>query len=1366
MSSLNVEADAANGPYNSLSSLREVHTKLLKRYKEGENEEVLTEIETFVRRACATGTVLDNENDRDAAQSLLDYWMTVIYRARRNMADATLEEFDPSLAPKLDDSLCPYRGLNAFQEEDTDLFFGRRRLIEALIEKTKETRLMFVVGPSGSGKSSLVLAGLIPTLKNGAALESKNWQYFPRIVPGPEPLKSLATALNKIYRQPAEWVSQQSEKLKQDPRQLLNIIESGGSEPAVLIVDQFEEVFTLCTNDESRDAFINNLVALTEAPGPRHLVILTLRTDFETYLVQNQPLMSLFEKGQVRVMPLTATDLRDAIEEPARRIGLKFEDGVVDTLVKDILGEPAGLPLLQFALLRLWKMREDGRNRITLKDYRKLGGARRALALTADEFYQSLSDEKQITAKRILLRLARPSGNAEVTSNPVKRSSLYFEAPYRVDEVLNELCEAGLVRITKGETKENDKVEVAHEALVRNWGTLVDWIEKDRASMRQRLRLTASAEQWLEHGKDAGGLLGGSLLEEALKYDDLNDLEKEFVRMSQETAERAEREKEETRLREKELEQSNLLALQQKNEAIARNATRLRLFLIISAVLTLFSFVAAGFAISNSRQAKRDAARATANEVRATENEARATIQEAEAKHQAEIANSLKEQAKNASLSAMEQKDEALKQTKIAKYQEEQARIESEKAKEQFKIAEARRVEAEQATLHAKFAEKQAGENLVKLEELRKRQAGLIQDRDDADAYLKRGKLDQAIERYKKILPEFTSANNSKDAGHVMSALARAYRAMEDKNKRKGLKDEAQKNHADSETNYQSALALLKSDLEEAEKHPGEDKTNLIEAHEKLAQFHEEQVEPSVAEIHYLAALELQEQVLKSRRSYSASFDDEVDKLAEFYRSQNNPDSPAKLEALYKRVLTTKEQIFGAAHKWVYDSLKDLARFYREQGNNKEAEPLYLKALEIVQTVRKEAPGELKDNPWVIQFLVEGQKDLGDLNRDQGKNAEAEQYYEQALTFRTSAPGEQEKAMMAEIQAKLADVLRKQGKNEEALKNYNEAIKIFKQNPESNTLSLASSFNAVGEIYLEQPNPDYQKASESFVNVGGVVNVYSDKQAEKDELARSLIHLSNIRYTRPGQNQLQAEGNIKYADGLINRARLISPNAQAMESEILQKHLDDLGRNFTHGGTTGNESAYEQILSSKEEKINAGDLTQVESAEVVIHGLEAVYRTQGNYEKLIALYKRALNIRIKAHNDANTPDVYKTYNDIGELYLYLKDYKSTEESYQNALNIVERVFGKDQGSALVVTSLLNLAGVYRAQGKYAQAEPLYKQAMLNLENGKRKDTLEMADILERYAEVLQNTNRATEASKLTEDAKAIRSKLTLGLKKN
>jgi tetratricopeptide (TPR) repeat protein/energy-coupling factor transporter ATP-binding protein EcfA2 len=1364
MSSLNDEADAANRPYNSLASLREAHTQLLKRSKEGQTEEVLTEIETFVRRACATGTVLDNENDRYAAQSLLDYWVTVIYKARRNMADATLEDFDPSLAPKLDDSLCPYRGLNAFQEEDKDLFFGRRRLIEALVEKTKETRLIFVVGPSGSGKSSLVLAGLIPTLKNGALPESKSWQYFPRIVPGPEPLKSLATALNKIYGQPAEWVSQQSEKLKQDPGQLLNTITSGGSAPAVLIVDQFEEVFTLCTDDESRDAFINNLVALTEATGPRHLVILTLRTDFETYLVQNQTLMSLFEKGQVRVMPLTATDLRDAIEEPARRIGLKFEDGVVDALVKDILGEPAGLPLLQFALLRLWKMREDGRNRITLQNYRKLGGARRALALTADDFYQALSDEKQITAKRILLRLARPSGNAEVTSNPVKRSTLYFEAPYRVDEVLNELCEAGLVRITKGETKESDKVEVAHEALVRNWGTLVDWIEKDRASMRQRLRLTASAEQWLEHGKDVGGLLGGSLLEEAFKYDDLNDLEKEFVRASKASAERAEQEKEEARQREKELEQENLLALQQKNEAIARNATRLRLFLIISAILSLFSFVAAGYAISNSRQAKRDAARATANELRAT-------AQEAEAKNQTVIANYLKEQAKKASDSATEQKNEALKQKEYATSQKEQARIESEKAKEQERLAQSRRQDAEHATKRALDAEKKATANAGELKTLREQQEELSRKRNDADAYMKRGRFDKAIDLYAQIFPKFEAANNSEDLEHVMSELARAFRALEDKHKRRGEKDEEQQYHIGFLQMHDKALDLFNGDLEEAKK--AKDPLGIIYAHERLAQFYVEHGEPNDAEPHYLEALKAQEQLIEMNRKDPEPYNYQVDKLAEYYRSQNKFE---KLVAFYNQVLEAKKRIFGETNKEVYDSLRDLAKVYHDQGKNQEAESRYREAMRLAQ-----GNGADIQSDQEIRLLVQSNNDLGDLYQDQGANDQAETYYKQALKFGSGMRTAQDQMIMAEIQARLADVLRKQSKNDEALTNYKEAIEIFKRDKESNALSLASSYNAVGEIYLEQTNPDsQQQAKDSFMNVQGVVNVYSDQQAEKDELARALINLASVNYARPEQNRTvvidppvggggdepSGDNRIKYADELVSRARLISPNAQAMESRILQRHLDDLGKNFAQKGANEDESTYEEVLKQKEDKINAGDLAQVESAEVVIHGLEGLYRAQGNYEKLVALYKRALDIRIKEHNDASTPDVYKTYNDIGELYLYLKDYKNAEVTYQKALDIVERVFENDQSSAYVVASLLNLANVYSEQAKYAQAELLYKQAMLNLENGQRKNTVEMADILERYAEVLQNTKRATEANKLKEDAKTIRSNLMSGSKKN
>src|SRR6185436_16601136 len=206
MNTIDTLSDAENIRYNSITTLKAAHTQLLKNYKDNENAEAqLDEVEKFVRAASGTGALLDSDNDRYGVQGLIDYWVTVLYRGKRNPPDATLVEFDPSLSPKLDDSLCPYRGLNAFQEADKDIFYGRQRLLDVLLKKIATTQVLFVVGPSGSGKSSLVLAALVPALRNDKVPGSGDWQYVPSFVPGADPLRSLATALGKLYQQPPEW---------------------------------------------------------------------------------------------------------------------------------------------------------------------------------------------------------------------------------------------------------------------------------------------------------------------------------------------------------------------------------------------------------------------------------------------------------------------------------------------------------------------------------------------------------------------------------------------------------------------------------------------------------------------------------------------------------------------------------------------------------------------------------------------------------------------------------------------------------------------------------------------------------------------------------------------------------------------------------------------------------------------------------------------------------------------------------------------------------------------------------------------------------------------------------------------------------
>src|SRR5262245_59874866 len=223
--------DAARFP--SLTSLRARHNELLKRERESSDApSFLDEIAEFIRRGQATGALLDADADRWAVQSLLDYWTTVLYRAGREPPDAALAEFDHQLAPQLDEVLCPYLGLDAFQETNHDRFYGRQRLIEELVAQRRDNRFLVVIGPSGSGKSSLVRAGLVPALKAGALPDSQNWRCYPPIVPGSDPLASLARLLQPADTDPAEWGQAQADLFRENPNHLADLINALGDVPA------------------------------------------------------------------------------------------------------------------------------------------------------------------------------------------------------------------------------------------------------------------------------------------------------------------------------------------------------------------------------------------------------------------------------------------------------------------------------------------------------------------------------------------------------------------------------------------------------------------------------------------------------------------------------------------------------------------------------------------------------------------------------------------------------------------------------------------------------------------------------------------------------------------------------------------------------------------------------------------------------------------------------------------------------------------------------------------------------------------------------------------------------------------------------
>lgn len=612
----NPDATRDGVPYVALADLRTAHLGLLKRAREvGSDGALSTELRAFLHHGRGLGTFLSDTEERWSAQSILDYWATTLYHQTQSLLDATLVEFNPQLAPILPDDACPYLGLDAFLEHDHDRFFGRQQTIAELLATLEQQRLLVIIGPSGSGKSSLALAGLLAALRQGALPDSKQWRYYPRIVPGSTPLHSLARIVQPAQQAgstPVDsetWQQQQVPLFREDLRHLARLTGQAGTSPVTLIVDQFEEVFTLCEHVVDRRQFIANLLGMTLLRYPQHRVIFTLRSDFESYLFQFPTFEPFFRPAIVRLMPLNAAELREAIERPADQVGLKFETGLIDTLIQDILGEPAALPLLQFTLFKLWQQREH--NRVTWASYRQLGGGRVALSNSADQLYQQLIPEEQETLQRLLLQMVRTGDGLEVTSSRIRREQCYqaAEDPGRVDRVLAKLMHERLIRVTEGTSAADTQVEIAHEALVRNWRLLVGWISHAREGLRQHHRLMRDAEDWNVHGRDQTLLLGETRLQEVGRLTDLNRLERDFIAASREAIRcqkeaEAQANKDRERALQRELSQQIELATERERYADARTRyaeqqihlnRRLRSFASVLAVMTMLILVLAIF---------------------------------------------------------------------------------------------------------------------------------------------------------------------------------------------------------------------------------------------------------------------------------------------------------------------------------------------------------------------------------------------------------------------------------------------------------------------------------------------------------------------------------------------------------------------------------------------------------------------------------------------------------------------------------------------------------------------------------------------------------------------------------------------------
>lgn len=451
----------------------------------------------------------------------------------------------------------PYRGLHKFTESDDKFFFGRSAAIQSLlttIEHIAQTgisrrpiQLIAVVGPSGSGKSSLVRAGLIPALQEGKIKGSEHWP-IKVMQPGTHPLDVLAALFIELNR-PATAIRSELNTGEKALNLLMAESLTGKAQNTyfVLVIDQFEELFTQCKDETERQTFLDQL--LYAAESRQVLIVLTMRADFYGRAAAYKKLAEVITRNQMLVSPMSERELREAILSPAEKVGLELDKALVETLIKDTVKAPGALPLLQHALWELFQQR-DG-NVLTLKAYQVIGGVQGALAQRAKSIYDGFDTVQQGITRRIMLRLVQPGEGTEDTRRQAKLTELISansQLP-EVKAVVDQLADARLL-ITGKDEHGGITVDIAHEALIRDWPLLREWVEREGTTLRLHRRLTEAASEWAQNEHDASYLYLGARLAEVEEWrrtrtDDLSELEHAFIEASLSERERQQQEKDE-----------------------------------------------------------------------------------------------------------------------------------------------------------------------------------------------------------------------------------------------------------------------------------------------------------------------------------------------------------------------------------------------------------------------------------------------------------------------------------------------------------------------------------------------------------------------------------------------------------------------------------------------------------------------------------------------------------------------------------------------------------------------------------------------------------------------------------------------------
>ncbi|MEH1819141.1 MAG: SUMF1/EgtB/PvdO family nonheme iron enzyme [Nostoc sp.] len=474
-----------------------------------------------------------------------------------NLCDEALDISFHALAldrqPPIYDSRCPFLGLYPFRQENREFFFGRDELIAQLQQRLSEHNFLAVLGASGSGKSSLVLAGLIPALQ-----QQQSDLAIAYMTPSSNPNEQLQISLSPYLENPSPNLSPTETEALNVPPSLQGKGVRGLGQSIILVIDQFEELFTLCNDEAQRLTFIEQVLSLSQ----QQKVVITMRADFWGECAIYHKLKELMEARQKLIAPMNVSELRKAMEMQATQVGLRFEAGLSNSILDDVQGEPGAMPLLQHALLELWKRRHGRWLRCV--EYEVIGGVKKAISQTADDVYNRSKPEEREQIKNIFVRLTRldeEGVQGEQRRDTRRRVGLEELVPVNGElattkNLVQRLAGEGarLVVTSVDESTNQEEVEVAHEALIRYWPKLIDWLNENRTDLQLRETIRQAALEW-EEQKDENYLVhrGGRLEDaEALlkKAGFLNQLEANYISACVDLRERSALEQEQRQQRE------------------------------------------------------------------------------------------------------------------------------------------------------------------------------------------------------------------------------------------------------------------------------------------------------------------------------------------------------------------------------------------------------------------------------------------------------------------------------------------------------------------------------------------------------------------------------------------------------------------------------------------------------------------------------------------------------------------------------------------------------------------------------------------------------------------------------------------------